>query len=115
MDFQEFLTNRVQTSLSEVKIKILKTLWDSGSGFPKGWVRSSLLLEITQQKYFDRRTRELRDQSGLDIETKYLDGEHQYRLVSDTVKVSNPRLYLSESKKTALFQKENTPAKFVDG
>ena len=106
MNFQEFIDKNVQSKLSEVKLKILNSLWNCGTEFPRGWVRSSVLLGITQQKYFDRRTRELRDQLGFDIETKYLDGEHQYRLVSDNVKIANPRFYLSESKKTALFTRE---------
>ena len=91
-------------SLSDVKAKILDLLWDDDSiPFPKPWVRSSVLLEHTKQKYFDRRTRELRDEGGCDIETRHIYGEHSYRLVSDKVKVSNPREYLSATEKNSLF------------
>lgn len=94
----------VGARLSEVKLTILRTLWDAGTTFPRNWVASSRLLELTNQKYFDRRTRELRDENGCDIETRHIGGEHQYRLVSPSVKVSNPRAYLSESEKAALFR-----------
>ena len=58
--------------LSEVKIKILTRLWGKTTdNFPKPWVASAELLELTGQKYFDRRTRELRDQVGCDVESTY--------------------------------------------
>lgn len=95
--------------LSDVKRKILAELWNAGDTFPRGWVASSRLLEITQQKYFDRRTRELRDEKGCDIETKHINGEHHYRLVSNKVAKSNPRLYLTEAQKKELFRRaQNT-------
>jgi 5-methylcytosine-specific restriction endonuclease McrA len=91
-------------SVSEVKEKILRKLWDEGRSFPRGWVRSSALLALTRQKYFDRRVRELRDELGCDIETGTAGGEHAYRLRSTRVDVANPRGYLSESQKRQLFE-----------
>lgn len=103
MKFEEYIAS-VPHSLSEVKLKILKTLWEAGDGFPRPWVKSTLLLKITKQKYFDRRTRELRDEQGIDIETKQIDGQHCYRLVSAKMQKANPRQYLSASQKAALFE-----------
>ncbi len=90
--------------LSDVKKKILRLLWEEGDSFPRGWVASSVLLDLTGQKYFDRRTRELRDENGCDIETEPVDGEHSYRLNSLTLGTANTRLYLSEKEKKALFE-----------
>ncbi|MGB3638729.1 MAG: hypothetical protein WBA39_14320 [Rivularia sp. (in: cyanobacteria)] len=44
--------------LSQVKITILRTLWEEGNQFPREWVLSNKLLQLTGQKYFDRRIRE---------------------------------------------------------
>jgi 5-methylcytosine-specific restriction endonuclease McrA len=96
--------NTIGGSLSDVKRKILVELWNAGQIFPRNWVASSHLLNITQQKYFDRRARELRDEKGCDIETKHINGEHHYRLVSDVLAASNPRSYLTEAQKKNLFQ-----------
>jgi 5-methylcytosine-specific restriction endonuclease McrA len=94
--------------LSQVKILIISHLWGGDElQFPKPWVRSSDLLALTRQKYFDRRIRELRDQLGCDIETQQVDGEHSYRLLSDKINFSNPRLYLSAKEKVKLFEKYN--------
>jgi hypothetical protein len=94
--------------LSHVKRLIVGYLWgDDESHFPKPWVKSSVLLALTGQKYFDRRIRELRDQLGCDIETKQVDGEHSYRLLSNKINPSNPRLYLSAKDKANLFKKHN--------
>lgn len=104
MDFKDYI--RKVGSLSEVKFKILKTLWGSEDAtFPKPWVTSSLLLKLTQQKYFDRRTRELRDELGCDIETAFCQGEHSYRLLSSSLRAANPRYYLTEAEKRVLFSK----------
>jgi 5-methylcytosine-specific restriction endonuclease McrA len=94
--------------LSDVKTAIIRRLWGSDSlPFLKPWVRSSELLALTEQKYFDRRTRELRDQLGCDIETEHVAGEHSYRLRSDKLNDANPRLYLSASEKGTLFKYYN--------
>jgi 5-methylcytosine-specific restriction endonuclease McrA len=90
--------------LSEVKLSVLKALWDAGEEFPKNWMRSSVLLNLTKQKYFDRRIRELRDVCGCDIETEYHDGEHCYRIKSATLGNYKPRLYLSKSLKEKLYK-----------
>ncbi|NIJ61139.1 HNH endonuclease [Qipengyuania flava] len=106
MSVDQFILERIKGKLSAVKYQILSTLWDAGGEFPRGWVASSHLLELTGQKYFDRRVRELRDELGIDIETKHIHGEHHYRLLSDNIKAANPRLYLSEAQKKALFRRE---------
>lgn len=107
MTFDDYTSQLAAKKLSEVKAKILRKLWESGNDFPRNWVSSSSLLEITQQKYFDRRTRELRDELGCDIETKHIYGEHHYRLNSPEVKNSNPRQYLTEAEKRRLFDNAN--------
>ncbi|MCP4130899.1 MAG: hypothetical protein GY754_07940 [bacterium] len=61
-------TNKKHT-LSKVKQLILKMLKE------KEWVSSKDLLEATQQKYFDRRIRELRDELGYDIIIEFISGE----------------------------------------
>lgn len=91
--------------LSNVKLLILKTLWMAGDTFPRNWVKSQKLLSLTDQKYFDRRIRELHDQLGCDIETQYHEGGHAYRLNSLNLKKSNPRHYLTGSQKKLLFEK----------
>jgi 5-methylcytosine-specific restriction endonuclease McrA len=92
--------------LSKVKFLILETLWKAGEDFPRDWVQSSHLLQLTNQKYFDRRVRELRDELGCDIETGNHKSEAAYRLLSDKVGGGNPRYYLSEKQKRELFQRE---------
>ncbi len=103
MEFSDYISG-IDSKLSPVKQKILKILWDSGSAFPKAWVRSSHLLTETGQKYFDRRTRELRDEVGCDIEIQHVDGEHCYRLKSPSLATINPRAYLTASQKRMLFE-----------
>lgn len=106
MDCNEYIAQVEAHSkkLSAVKRSILGRLWEEGDSFPRGWVASSILLELTGQKYFDRRTRELRDENGCDIETEHVNGEHSYRLNSLTLGTANTRLYLSEKEKKALFE-----------
>jgi hypothetical protein len=106
MTFDKYVSDLPQ-ELSEVKYAILKTLWGSGGGFPRPWVKSSTLLNLTNQKYFDRRVRELQDEIGCDIENGHNGGEHSYRLLSDKLKKANPRLYLSAAEKRALFTKHH--------
>jgi 5-methylcytosine-specific restriction endonuclease McrA len=104
--FQSFLQK--VGNLSEVKIKILKSLWKRDTcPFPKPWVKSQTLLKETQQKYFDRRTRELRDENGCDIENDQISGEYCYRLRSNYVGNKNPRGYLSTTEKEKLFVSHN--------
>ena len=92
--------------LSAVKATILGTLWEQDtSPFPKPWVTSNELLELTGQKYFDRRTRELRDESGCDIETAHVNGMHSYRLKSGSLNALKPREYLTEIEKRTLFSR----------
>lgn len=92
--------------LSEVKLTILKRLWWSDDvDFPKPWVSSTELLELTGQKYFDRRTRELRDQLGCDLESSYIAEftGHAWRLKSNTIAPPMDREYLTESQRSGLF------------
>lgn len=102
MKIEEYLTKLGR--LSAVKTKIIRRLWDQGSSFPRGWVKSSELLKLTNQKYFDRRVRELRDELGCDIENSTCDGEHAYRLSSFSINISNPRSYLTASQKKVLLE-----------
>ncbi|MCT4710731.1 HNH endonuclease [Enterobacteriaceae bacterium H11S18] len=99
-----------KTRLSDVKLTILKRLWwTDDSDFPKPWVSSAELLELTGQKYFDRRTRELRDQLGCDLESSYIVGlsGHAWRLKSDTISPPMDREYLTESQRSTLFLSHN--------
>lgn len=93
--------------LSDVKLKILKRLWGNDADtFPKSWVSSEELLQLTGQKYFDRRTRELRDQIGCDVETSYISEHngHAWRLNSSTLAPPQDREYLSQTQKNKLFE-----------
>ena len=105
-EFEEYV-NKLHGELSEVKKLILKTLWNAGENFPRNWVKSSVLLGITKQKYFDRRIRELHDQMGCDIEMQYYQNEHAYRLKSSTLGKHNPRYYLTAVQKERLFEKSD--------
>lgn len=107
MSSLEFSSYISKLRLSEVKHLLLKALWGSNSNFPKPWVKSSHLLKISNQKYFDRRLRELRDSAGLDIESKVIDGEHCWRLSSSAIAKSNDRTYLTASQKATLFRSAN--------
>ena len=97
-------TNR---KLSAVKDLMLRTLWEAGDTFPRPWVSSDKLLELSQQKYFDRRLRECRDRLGCDLETAPVDGRHAWRLASATLTEAVDRSYLSASQKRKLFQDHN--------
>tara|TARA_R110002074_G_scaffold396334_1_gene585639 strand:+ start:4631 stop:5281 length:651 start_codon:yes stop_codon:yes gene_type:complete len=102
MTFESYLEQ--VGAVSDVKRQILNELWGVSSAFPRKWVASAYLLQITGQKYFDRRIRELRDGQGCDIETQHIDGEHKYRLVSAEIGSRNQRYYLTEKQKQALFE-----------
>lgn len=102
--FCEYLS-RLPREPSKVKQLILETLWNAGESFPRQWVQSSKLLELTEQKYFDRRIRELRDNKGCDIETGRYRGESAYRLNSASLASYNPRQYLTARQKKHLFRK----------
>lgn len=107
MNFSDYLLG-LRGSLSRVKKLILQELWGGDEDpFPRPWVSSSSLLELTKQKYFDRRIRELRDEYGCDIETGNNDGDHSYRLLSAELKSANPRNYLTQTEKDTLFRRHN--------
>ncbi|MCM8921836.1 MAG: HNH endonuclease [Candidatus Thiodiazotropha sp.] len=96
--------------LSGVKLKIITRLWGNDNDqFPKPWVSSAELLDLTSQKYFDRRTRELRDQLGCDIESAYIEkfSGHGWRINSDTLSPPQDRDYLTQNQKDKLFQGYN--------
>jgi HNH endonuclease len=97
-------------TLSEVKMKILRRLWASETDtFPKPWVSSAELLELTGQKYFDRRIRELRDQLGCALESAYREEHtgHAWRLRSAELTTPQDRDYLTQSQKTQIFQEND--------
>lgn len=110
-NFQNYLSQLPSTrTLSEVKLLILKRLWhDDFTPFPKPWVSSDELLQLTGQKYFDRRTRELRDGLGCDIESSYSQqfSGHAWRFKSDTIALPQNREYLTDIQKTGLFTNYN--------
>lgn len=92
--------------ISRVKLDILKRLWhEEKHTFPKPWVSSADLLKLTNQKYFDRRARELRDHLGCDIETKYLEEVrgHAWRIKSRDIAPPMDRDYLTKAQKNKLF------------
>lgn len=104
-DYLQLLNDRKK--ISDVKEKIIRRLWSNESdSFPKPWVSSAELLELTGQKYFDRRTRELRDQLGCDIESAYLEAfsGHAWRIHSAELADAQDREYLTQSQKHKLFQ-----------
>lgn len=111
MKIEEYIKKLpTKRKLSEVKIKILTRLWGSDSDkFPKSWVSSAELLGLTDQKYFDRRTRELRDQLGCDIESSYIRefSGHGWRLNSDKLTAPQDREYLTQNQKNKLFQESD--------
>lgn len=108
MKFNDYLTLvQKQGKLSAVKILILKTLWgNNNNSYSSDWIPSRELLAVTNQKYFDRRARELRDQCGCDIETKIIPelGGYCWRLKSPVINTLVNREYLSEKQKTQLFE-----------
>jgi len=104
VEFEKYISH---LKLSEVKLTLLKALWNNGQSFPRGWVKSSELLALTNQKYFDRRLRELRDSGGLDLESKQINGEHHWRINSNKIANIINRTYLSQTQKKALFNKSN--------
>lgn len=110
MDFEAYLAQLpTPKPLSEVKLKILRRLWHQDMApFPKPWVSSSELLELTQQSYFDRRARELRE-LGCDIESHYHEAfkEHAWRLNSSQLSTPKHRDYLTKSQKQHLFEQHN--------
>lgn len=107
MDVEGYLKKLpTKRKLSPVKIKILTRLWGNDSDhFPKPWVSSAELLDLTGQKYFDRRTRELRDHLGCDIESAYSSefGGHAWRINSEELAPPQDRDYLTQSQKNKLF------------
>lgn len=90
--------------LSDVKKAMLERLWqEGGPGFPRGWVASKELNDISGQSEFARRLRELQRNEGCDLEER----SNYYRLKSPEVSGATPRGYLTESQKKTLFEAQN--------
>lgn len=108
MNFDEYISIISRHKrLSAVKITILRRLWgNEDDNFPKNWVSSEELLRITNQKYFDRRARELKDSHGCDIETKHIQemSGHAWRINSLEIAETQDREYLTPSQKQTLFE-----------
>lgn len=108
MTFNEYIESvKNNGSLSDVKLLILKTLWGADlNKLSSKLVSSKHLLELTGQKYFDRRARELRDQLGCDIETYYNSeiSDHAWILKSEKLNQIVNREYLTEKQKAQLFE-----------
>jgi hypothetical protein len=106
--FEEYIKSLpTKRKLSKVKLKVLKRLWGTETDvFPKPWVSSAELLKLTGQKYFDRRTRELRDQIGCDLESTYQESfsGHAWRINSPKLAEPQDRDYLTQSQKVKLFE-----------
>ena len=86
--------------------KILSILWVNDTNvFPKPWIDSNYLLSTTQFKNFDRRIRELKSNIGCDIESRNLQGTHQYRLKSPVILQVSSRKNITKTKKASLFRK----------
>ncbi len=107
MTFEEYYQKLpIKKKLSGVKHIILRRLWGKDcDSFPKPWVSSAELLELTGQKYFDRRTRELRDSLGCDLESAYQEtfSGHAWRFKSDKLAPPLEREYLTKTQKEHLF------------
>jgi len=94
--------------LSDVKKLILNTLWaDDSTGFPKPWFSSNKLLQITEQKNFDRRMRDLKNLYGCDLEQSHINGSSSYRIFSDKINQQNSRKNIKSSVKQKLFADSN--------
>jgi len=109
LKFQDYI-DFLPSNISPVKLLILNKLWHTDThDFPKPWVSSADLLDLTGQKYFDRRARELRDQTGCDLETKHVAdlGGHAWRIKSPNLATPQDREYLSQSQKKNLFSTFN--------
>lgn len=97
------LPEDLEKRLRGVYKKILAELW------PLRWVKSSRLLDLTGQKYFDRRIRELRDEFGFDIESKHQEGEWSYRLKSHTPRFpKRRRKYPTPKDRKALVERDGS-------
>ena len=109
MTFEEYYQRLpVGNGLGKAKKTALKRLWHNDSiPFPKPWVSSEELRGLTEQQYFDRRAREIRDHLGCDLETAYREEfrGHGWRLKSANLKPPTKRDYLTQKQKTDLFVK----------
>lgn len=88
------------TQLGKVHQKILERLLRGD------WVGTEELLDLTNQKYLDRRVRELRDEEGWQIVHERKGREHGYRLVSTQRGKGRKRHYLSTKEKRRIFERD---------
>jgi hypothetical protein len=84
-----------EKKLSEVKKIILDILWS------RKWVEGSVIFKATQQTYYDRRIRELRE-SGWQIQTSGT----KYRLTSRKKLPGNERKYPSAEQKRQVLERD---------
>jgi 5-methylcytosine-specific restriction endonuclease McrA len=99
--------------LSVSKYVLIKELWGQDSDpFPKPWVEGKRLMEITEQKNYDRRVRELKDEMGFDIESASNNSKHCYRLKSVSRTTSHIRINVTTKIKEELFINYNNQCNF---
>lgn len=87
-----------EKKLSKVKQLILKILRS------KKYTHFSELLDLTNQKHFDRRIRELKSEQGYDIEVVYKNGAPHYTLKSEFRNPPKKRTYLKKLKKDQILK-----------
>jgi 5-methylcytosine-specific restriction endonuclease McrA len=91
---------QLSTRLGKVHQKVLKRLLKGD------WVSTQELLELTNQKYVDRRIRELRDEEGWPIIHERRGIKHGYRLVSTKKVKGRKRHYLSSKDKRRILERD---------
>ena len=91
----------MSTRLGKVHKKILERLLKGD------WVSSQELLKLTNQKYVDRRIRELRDEEGWQIIHERKGRRHGYRLISTKKGKGRKRHYLSSKEKIEIFERDS--------
>jgi 5-methylcytosine-specific restriction endonuclease McrA len=92
-ELRRILSEEELINLSDVKRRILERLSDGE------WTSSTELLNLTGQKYFDRRIRELRDELGLVIHMEKQSSEPYYRIDLTHRNPPKPRTYLAATEK----------------
>jgi hypothetical protein len=70
------------------------------------WVSTDELLNLTNQKYLDRRIRELRDEDGWQIVHEMKGNQHGYRLASFEKGEGRKRHYLAMKEKVRIFERD---------
>jgi len=91
----------LSAQLGKVHQKILDRLMKGD------WVGTQELLELTNQKYVDRRIRELRDEEGWQIVHERRGIKHGYRLISTTKGKGRRRHYVSQKDKNRILVRDD--------